>query len=390
MRFSNRRLVLENLEGRRLLAAVDIPDNLSGSPAQVVVAPINIDTAAGVRGVEIRLSYDTSRLDLTSAGVIAGSIWSGSSDTQVTANVDDASGTAIIFVAASNPLGSGSGSLVELNFTIRAGVDVGTTAAIDLTEVVLNEGQIATAPAPIVGLDPTDGLITVSTASGTNRIGGFVYADTNTNSLPDSQEGISGVMITLVDQASGAQRQTVTEADGSFEFVDLATGTYTLTEQQPAAYLDGGTNTVTVTVSTEASLGDQNFRELGLRPEYVYGRLLTTLVRPVGSQGWIETLDRIHVDANESAVASLSVLSTSVVSSSSEMTSLSTSESFVSPSIDDSQTSNQTANSEPLEEATAALMIQPTSVVNSFGQPPRRDEFSSESVDRVYTESILF
>lgn len=81
MRPFQRRLAFQNLENRRLLAAVNIPVDLSGTAGQVIVAPINIDTSSGVRGAEIRLSYDTNLLDLTPAGVTAGSGWSGAADT---------------------------------------------------------------------------------------------------------------------------------------------------------------------------------------------------------------------------------------------------------------------------------------------------------------------
>ena len=59
-RKKSRRLGLESLELRRLLAAVDIPDDLTGAAAAIVSVPVNVDDAAGIRGAEIRLSYNTN------------------------------------------------------------------------------------------------------------------------------------------------------------------------------------------------------------------------------------------------------------------------------------------------------------------------------------------
>ncbi len=59
-----RKLSLQSLETRKLLAAVDIPDDLSGAPAAIVSVPVNVDNATAIRGAEIRLAYDTQLLDI--------------------------------------------------------------------------------------------------------------------------------------------------------------------------------------------------------------------------------------------------------------------------------------------------------------------------------------
>src|SRR5690606_15543279 len=154
----------------------------------IVSVPLNVDDSSAIRGAEIRLTYDTDLLDLDPDAVLAGSVWTGS-DTQVIVNVDDAAGTVTIFVAASAALPSGSGSLVILPFSIADSAATGDTAVLDLTKVRLNEGQIPVIPTPIPGDDPTDGLITVTSGSGSETIGGFVYADTNVNNTPELVEG---------------------------------------------------------------------------------------------------------------------------------------------------------------------------------------------------------
>lgn len=297
----SRPLLVQPLESRRLLAAVDIPDNLTGDASALVAAPVNIDDAAGIRGAEIRLSYDTDLLDLDPDDITAGTVWNGL-DTQVTVNVDDAEGTVTIFVSASAALPTGGGSLILLSFSIADSADVGDTAILNLTEVRLNEGQIPVTPAPLPGTDPTDGLITVTAAS-SQIIGGFVYADTNTNNTRELVEGIPGVVITLTNVATGVTEQTTTDATGRYEFRDLSPATYRVDQTQPIAYLEGGVNQLSVALAANQTVADQNFRELGLLPQYLYNRLHTTLVRPVGSTAWTDTILRINVDASNNAAA---------------------------------------------------------------------------------------
>ncbi|TWU19170.1 Serine-aspartate repeat-containing protein D precursor [Allorhodopirellula heiligendammensis] len=292
----SRSLTVQPLESRRLLAAVDIPDDLTGDVSALVSVPVNIDDAAAVRGAEIRLSYDTDLLDLDPDAITAGSVWTGL-DTQVTASVDDAAGTVTIFIAASAALPTGSGSLVILPFSIAGTATVGDTTVLDLTEVSLNEGQIPVTPTPVPGSDATDGLITVTGNSGNESIGGFVYADTNTNNTPELVEGIPGVVITLTNVATGETLQTTTDATGRYDFADLSPATYRIEESQPIAYLEGGVNELSVTIVVDQTIADQNFRELGLLPQYVYNRLHTTVVQPVGSTAWTDTILQINTDA---------------------------------------------------------------------------------------------
>lgn len=312
------RLLVESLESRRLLASVTIPTNLTGNAGAVVAAPIRVDTAAGIRAAEIRLTYDTDILNIDSNSIQVGSVWAGNADTQVTANVDDATGSIVLFVTSANPLSNISGSLAILNFTIVSGATAADTANLNLTSAKLNEGAIVVTPLPAAGADSTDGLITVAGGtSGNGSIGGFVFADANKNGTVDAGEAISGVTITLTNSSTGATRQVTSGSDGTFAFAGLSDGSYQLTEQQPAAYFEGGVNNLTAQVTAGASLTNQNFVEGGLLPSALFTRLRTTLVMPVGSAAWQNAISQVvQTVAATSATSSASIanLASSVVS----------------------------------------------------------------------------
>ncbi len=76
-----------------------------------------------------------------------------------------------------------------------------------------------------------------------NTISGSVYVDTNNNGVLNGGESIiGGVTITLTgtdDLGASVNVTTTTGSGGSYQFTNLRTGTYTVMEAQPAAYLDG-------------------------------------------------------------------------------------------------------------------------------------------------------
>ncbi|MGE3780398.1 MAG: cohesin domain-containing protein [Pirellulaceae bacterium] len=298
-----RTLRFELLEARRVLAAVDIPDDLSGEVAEIVATPINIDNAAGVRAAEIRIQYDPTRLNVTEDDIQAGSVWAGSAE--VVANVDADAGTIQVFVFAAQELGAGNGSLLNVNFAIRNNAAMGDVLTIDLAELSLNEGAIPLITTPQPGADGTDGRITVAgDATGDTSVSGFVYADVNVNNQPDGTEGIPGVTIVLVNAATNQQVAITTTGDnGRYSFTALTAGSYRIVEQQPGAYLEGGSNEISLTLAANQSVSNQNFRELGLRPEFVYNRLFTTVALPVGTTGWINTIRTIVDDSQPAASA---------------------------------------------------------------------------------------
>ncbi len=86
-----------------------------------------------------------------------------------------------------------------------------------------------------------------------SSLSGFVYEDANDNGFMDTgipgigggispqEAGIAGVTVTLtgVNENGFVQMSTVTGIDGSYGFTDLLSGTYSISETQPAGYKDG-------------------------------------------------------------------------------------------------------------------------------------------------------
>ncbi|MGO1054883.1 SdrD B-like domain-containing protein [Crossiella sp. CA198] len=76
-----------------------------------------------------------------------------------------------------------------------------------------------------------------------STLGGHVYVDANNNGVMDSGEtGIGGATVTLTGTDANGQPVTktaTTDASGYYEFTKLLSGNYTVTETQPAGYLDG-------------------------------------------------------------------------------------------------------------------------------------------------------
>jgi protocatechuate 3,4-dioxygenase beta subunit len=72
-------------------------------------------------------------------------------------------------------------------------------------------------------------------------LSGFVYADDSNDGVFDNSEsGIGGVTVTLLDAAGNSTGlTTVTDSTGFYTFTNLKPGTYGVAETQPADYLDG-------------------------------------------------------------------------------------------------------------------------------------------------------
>lgn len=92
-------------------------------------------------------------------------------------------------------------------------------------------------------------------------VSGAVYLDLSQDGIPDANEpGIGNVTIALVS-AANTVIATTTTGNGNYLFANVAPGTYTVRETQPAGYQSITPNSVTVTVggtnAAVANFGEQ-------------------------------------------------------------------------------------------------------------------------------------
>jgi len=96
---------------------------------------------------------------------------------------------------------------------------------------------VRSATVPLAGLTAQDfGLSTSSLA-------GVIYVDANNNGVQDPGEaGLAGQVVTLIGQDANGQpvsETATTASDGSYRFLGLLSGDYSLSETTPSGYLDG-------------------------------------------------------------------------------------------------------------------------------------------------------
>ncbi len=74
------------------------------------------------------------------------------------------------------------------------------------------------------------------------KLSGYVYEDIGNDGIRNAEPPIAGVVVQLTglnDLGQTVNLSTSTDAQGFYQFVHLRPGTYTVTETQPAAFLDG-------------------------------------------------------------------------------------------------------------------------------------------------------
>ncbi len=162
-----RQVGFERLEARCMLSAtvadlpvvrVDIPDADVATVESQFTARVNIDDAWSLRGAEIHLAYDTDLLDLDLGNVRPGSVWTDDA-TELVTNLDEATGTLIVWLYRADALDTAAGSLLNIEFDTTGNAQPGQSTRLDLTYVRLNEDLILVDPEPVPGEDETDGLI---------------------------------------------------------------------------------------------------------------------------------------------------------------------------------------------------------------------------------------
>src|SRR5205814_2023238 len=75
-----------------------------------------------------------------------------------------------------------------------------------------------------------------------SSLSGYAYVDANNNGVKEAGETpIAGVIVMLsgTDTDGNVNKTTTTDATGFYQFQSLKPGTYSLSETQPASYVDG-------------------------------------------------------------------------------------------------------------------------------------------------------
>jgi uncharacterized repeat protein (TIGR01451 family) len=141
-----------------------------------------------------------------------------------------------------------------INGTVAAGAAVTQTNTATVTATTADTNATNNSATAVTAVDPL-----------TSTIAGFVYVDANSNGTRDTGEvGIAGVQITLTGTdtlGNAVNRAVTTDNTGQYLISNLAAGTYTVRETQPAGFRDGSES---VGTGATATAGDDVFTALGL------------------------------------------------------------------------------------------------------------------------------
>jgi hypothetical protein len=221
----------------------------------------------------------------------AGSTATGSANLLVSINTTAGGTVRVIYhYIPSNTLGPGNYTIVQL--ADPPGYFDGQTTRGNVTPIPNSIGSNMIPVTLTTGDSVNNDFGEVKPAS----IYGFVYLDKNNNGAREVGEpGIGGATVTLtgINDAGQTVHQTqVTAPNGLYDFVNLRPGTYTITETQPAGYLDGKDSMGT----QGGTAGNDQFTNINLQPGVVgrdnnFGELL-----PASLSGFV------YVDGNNNGV----------------------------------------------------------------------------------------
>ncbi len=216
-------------------------------------SPTATPTTAAVNGT---VWVDENADGLRQAGEppLAGAVmqlWNGAKTTIVMTDTSDASGQfSLVSITPGDydlveapPAGYQPLFFAEIPLT---GLQAGQVLTIDFANKQLPTPTPTTTPTPTVTPTPLPATIT-----------GIAFDDTNGNGARDSGEaGLAEVVVKLYKNNSGGGGsidfigETSTLADGTFQFLSLTTGSYTLAEVHPYGYLPSGDGLYTTTLTS--------------------------------------------------------------------------------------------------------------------------------------------
>lgn len=188
---------------------------------------------------------DTLPASLVLAGTPVFTVTGGSFTPVAPTCTGVAGGTAVSCAIASMPANGTATVRIPVRFSGTPPAN-GTVLTNRAHIVTTGSGDTNGGTDPNGGNNFSDGSVTVQNSA----LSGRVYEDLNGNGLIDGGEpGIAGVTLRLTGTDSGGNAialTTTTDANGNWSFT-VPAGTYSVAEDQPAAYLPGITKAGTVT-----------------------------------------------------------------------------------------------------------------------------------------------
>ena len=186
-------------------------------------------------------------IDANNDGVQAGASETGISNATVTLTGTDDFGAAVNLTTTTNASGAYAFG------TLRPGTYVITET--QPAGFLDGKNAVGTAGGTTVNNPPSDIISAITLAANVAATGynfgelaptslaGTVFSDSNNDGILNGTDaGIAGVTVTLTgtdDLGNAVSTSTTTNGTGAYSFANVRPGTYTLTEAQPAAFLDG-------------------------------------------------------------------------------------------------------------------------------------------------------
>ena len=271
------------------------PVTASGAVGDILSVDLYVENVADLYGADVRLSFDTSIAQVVDADAGASGVQVQPlsaflvPDFVIRKTADNSAGTIWYAVTQLNPHDavSGSGPLARVSFQAlkagsftmpftyhklaqRDGSEIPATTQ-SCTINFTSPGEATSTPTPTA--TNTTALATntpTATPTATNtpsaaQIAGWVYLDTNGDGVRNAGEtdGLTGVTINLTLPGGSVVSTLSVGPTGWYQFGDLASGTYTVTEVQPAGYTSTSPDAVVVTVSDSTqpivNFGEQAF-----------------------------------------------------------------------------------------------------------------------------------